>query len=552
MLLAASKPLEFMGHVRELRQQAGRAACQTPFYNWLLSTGETPDQLSVRLSDPWAGDADLGRLMVHGVMRSRGVSLPMDRNFWATSEQQGHWQDHIHGFSWLRDLRAAGGDASRKLARSMVAKWIDVYDRFDAGIWRADVMGGRITMWLSFFDFFCGSADEEFQKNYFASLNRQARHLSRDFPAGLSGIPLLKAARGLIYAGLSFPGRDAWILQGFECVLKEIPKQVTKDGFHASMSPENLLDCAKICLDLRYALNRAGLPVPKILQEAIERMGPALRFMCYPDRKLGLHHGGQEGDASEIDLVLSQIRGSKRPMKGQSLGGFERVMLGRSFLMMDHGAAPLAPFDTEWHSAPLSFEFMYGRDRIFTHCGGHPAHDDWQQILRHTAAHNALVIDGRPVHDIREDHSVARGPSPISCVRTENRDACLLDASHDGYRAVQGIVHRRRLFLTDGGHDLRGEDTLSLDVAPETPKTATLRFHLHPKVQVSQVGDSQDVVLTLPSGSSWRFYGVGAMLEIEASAFLGYGIKPLKTRQLVLKAAVSEAETQIKWALQRV
>ena len=555
MLLAADKPFEFLKQVRDVRRKVGRAACQTPFYHWLLSSGTTPDQLQIKLSDPWGGNADLGRLMGHGVLRSRGVSLPMDSEFWAKADAGFHWRSVVHSFSWLRDLRAAGGDQARKLARQTVTYWLENYDRWDSKIWRADLMGQRITMWLSFYDFFCGSADEEFQQAYFSSLNRQARHLSRDFPKGssgrLSGLPLLRAAQGLIYAGLSFPGRDDWVLQGFEAVLKEIPKQVTKDGFHASLSPENLLECARLCLDLRYAVNRAGLPLPKVLQEAIERMGTALRFLSYPDRKLGLYHGGQERDAYEIDMVLAQIRRTKRPLKGSRLGGFERVMLGRSFLMMDHSECPAKPFDKEWHSAPLSFEFMYGRDRIFTHCGGHPVHDDWQQILRHTAAHNSLVVDGRPAHHIRADHSVGSGPSPIKCERMENRDSCLLDASHDGYHAGQGITHRRRLFLTDQGHDLRGEETLSSAVVTDTPKTATLRFHLHPRVQASQVSDEQDVILTLPSGSTWRFYGVGAELMLEDSVWLGHGVKPVKTKQLVLKTILVDEETQVKWALQR-
>lgn len=551
MLAGAQKDINLIGQIKSLKKQAGQVACRTPFYHWLLSSGEFPDRLSVRLTDPWVGNADNGRMMIGGVMRGFGTSLPMDHKFWAAAEEQDAWRSHVHGFLWLRDLRAAGGDATRKLARQMVDYWLTEYDRWDAKLWHPDVMGQRIAMWLSFFDFFCGSADEEFQTRYFCSLNRQARHLSRTFPAGLSGLPLLRAARGLIYAGLSFPGRDAWILQGFDVVLKEIPKQITSEGLHVSGSPENLLECARLLLDLRYALNRAELPVPKPLQSAIERMGPALRFFCYPDRKLGLHHGGQEGEVNEIDSVLSQIRGSKRPMKGSRLGGFDRVMVGRSFLMMDNSSCPSSPYDTQWHSAPLSFEFLYGRDRIFTHCGGHPTHDDWQQILRHTAAHNALVLDGRPVHEMQPDRSIDGHFKDIVCQRTENKQACLLDAVHEGYLSTFGVTHRRRLFLTDGGHDLRGEDTLTSVLGTDKSRAVTLRFHLHPKVQLSSVREEQDVVLTLPSGSSWRFYGVGAKLSLEESLYLGMGLKPQKTRQLVLKTEMNSAECQVKWALRR-
>lgn len=551
MISIARKPINAINALGGMKKQAESVACKTPFYHWLLSSGDSPSQLSVKLADPWSGQADPGRLMVHGVLHAFGESLPLDARFWDTSETLAHWRQHVHSFVWLRDLRAAGGDSARRLARQMADAWMSRYDRWDAGIWQPDLMGKRISMWLSFYDFFCASADESFQDRYFATLNRQARHLSRSFPAGLSGLPLLEAARGLVYAGLSFPGREAWIFQGFDTILKEIPRQVTQDGTHISGSPSNLLEMARLCLDLRYALHRAELPVPQALQDAIERMGPALRFFCYPDRKLGLHHGGQEGQISEIDSVLSQIRGSRRPLKGSSLAGFERVMVGRSFLMLDHSAPPPSPFDTAWHSAPLSFEFMYGRDRIFTHCGGYPQSSDWEQILRHTAAHNTATIDGRPVHDFRNDFSIGKRSAAPQCTRTETRDACLLDGSHEGYKSSRGITHRRRLFLTDGGHDLRGEDSFDATSAA-ADKCVTVRFHLHPRVQITASTGENELLLTLPSGSSWRFYNVGGTLDLEDSLYFGQGVKPRKTSQIVITAPVHAPLCQIKWALQRV
>lgn len=535
----------------DIKHHAGRVACQTPFYHWLLSSGDMPSQLSVRLSDPWSGDGDVGRLLGRGVLRANGVSLPLDGRFWDMAAANPFWLQTVHSFAWMRDLRAAGGDQSRRIARKLADCWMDLYDRWHADIWRGDIMGDRIAIWLSFYDFFCGSADEDFQRRYFASLNRQARHLSRQFPSGLSGVALLKAARGLIYAGLSLPGRDDWILQGFECILKEIPKQITKDGLHVSQSPQQLLECTRIFLDLRYALNRASLPVPKALQNVIEQVGPALRFFSYPDRKFAVLHGGQECDAAEIESVLSQMRAAKRAAKLTNLGGFERVMVGRSLLMMDGSVAPDAPHDTQWHSAPLSFEFLYGRERIFTHCGGHPSHPEWQQILRHTAAHNTLVVDGRPAHELRADLSVGRSAAFSGIERSESRDACLISGVQKAYMASLGLVHSRRLFLTDQGHDLRGEDTVTFETAPDSPRDLVFRFHLHPKVQVSQVSPDQDVVLSLPVGGRWRFYGVGAHLDVEPSIYLGQGIKPVPTQQLVLKTSCSGGTTQIKWALQR-
>ena len=225
MLTLTQKPTGLFGTVR---RQAEVAACGTGFYNWLLSKGQTPNQLNIKLTDPWPGQVDIGRMMNHGVLMQSGMSLKIDADFWDTVDTHAAWNDIVHGFSWMRDLRSAGGDVSRKLARQLVSEWLDRYDRWDENVWRPDVMGQRIAMWISFYDFFCGSADEEFQKRYFGSLKRQARHLARSMSSNMSGIPLLLAAEGLIYAGLSLSEEDNWTLRGFEIILREIPKQIKR------------------------------------------------------------------------------------------------------------------------------------------------------------------------------------------------------------------------------------------------------------------------------------------------------------------------------------
>lgn len=548
MVTLTQKPIGLFGNVK---RQAESVACGTGFYNWLLSKGQTPNQLNIKLTDPWPGQVDVGRMMNHGILMQSGMSLKIDNRFWKNADSHEAWSDIVHGFAWLRDLRAAGGDASRKLARQLVSEWLDLYDRWDPNIWRADIMGQRISMWISFYDFFCGSADEEFQKRYFSSLTRQARHLSRSLSSNLSGIPLLLAAEGLIYAGLSLSEEDNWTLRGFEIILREVPKQIKKDGSHISGSPENILKTTQILLDLRYALNRASLPVPRIIQDSLERMGTALRFFSYPDHKLALFHGGQEAEPQIIDTALSQIRNTKRPAKDTVIGGFERIMQGRSVLMIDTGIVPDAPYNKSYHSAPLAFEFAYGRDRIFTNCGGHPFNADWQQGLRHTAAHNTLCMNDKPVHDFLPSGEIIKPHGPICSVRRETKEACLIDMSHDAYRASHGIDHKRRFYLSNQGNDLRGEDSLLSRVPLSKPMPVSIRFHLHPRVQILGAEENGDILFTLPSGTTWKFCAVGATPLLENSVFLGNGVKPAKTRQIVMSGDMTGDEYVVKWALQR-
>lgn len=548
MVAIAEKPKAL---IHDLKRATSAAAHSSKFYHWLLSSGEAPSAIETKMIDPWPGDAEMGRAMCRGILRIEGSTINFSGDFWFEAEDHPHLRLKCHEFSFLRDLRAAGGDQSRKLARYLVDSWIGDYDRWDAEIWRADIIGERISHWLSFYDFFCGSADEDFQHRYYSSLMKQARHLSRSLPGNLKGVALLKAAKGLAFAGFSFPGRESWILQAFEIVLNEVPNQILSDGGHASRSPKNLIETLQILLDLRCGLNRANLPVPEVIQHAIDRAGQALRFFRYADKKLAIFHGGQEGDTALMDALQTQSAISGKPLKSLPETGYERVQLGRSLLMLDTASIADSPADMTMHSSPLSFEFAYGKERIFVNCGGHPTAKDWQQVLRHTAAHTALTLDDRPAHDFKNDGHIARRHGKIKVNRQEARDFCLLDAAHNAYVSINGISHKRRLYLGDQGLDLRGEDTLTAEVIPTHAMPATIRFHLHPKVLATVTKPGEEVVLRLPSGAGWKFCAVGGTLSVENSIYLGNGVKPIKTRQLVISACIKAETTQIKWALQK-
>lgn len=543
----AVKPVQIW---TDLRKQAETAACSSGFYHWMLSKGTIPETLAVKLVDPWPGNPERGRSLCAGVFAQEGASVPFYGDLWKDSEELSIWHDQIQSFSWLRDLRAMGGDASRRMARHQVERWMDKYDRWDADSWRPDITGQRISNWLVLYDFFCASAEDHFQKRYFASLIRQAKHLSRSVSGLLAGVDLFHAAKGLVYAGLAFPGREAWIIQGIEAVMDDLPRQILSDGSHISRSPQNLVTTLQILLDLRCALHRAQLPVPEVIQHGIDRAAQGVRFFRYADKKLGLFHGTQEGDAQQIDSLLSQAGGSKA-LKSLPEAGFERVVQGRSMLMMDVGKIPTWPHDRDIHGAPLAFEFAYGRERIFVNCGTHPADMNWRSALRGIGAHNTLTLDGRNLFDVHEDGHTGKRIRKVSCERTETRESCLLDAKHEGYVPINGVTHRRRLYLCEQGHDLRGEETLTADLAPTEVIDVTLRFHIHPRVLVSLVQDGHEALLRLPSGAGWRFYVVGGHVSLENSVYLGNDSRPAKTKQLVIHTQMTKEQLLVKWALQR-
>lgn len=554
MTILAEKPLQVWN---DLRQQAAIAAQGSSFYHWILSPGTLPRQFAVKMIDPWPGNQDVARQMCKGLFTAGGANIPFAYDLWNEADAFPQWQEILHGFSWLRDLRSLGGDSSRRLARQLVERWIEQNDRWNADIWQPDILGRRIAIWLSNYDFFCGSAGNDFQERLTASLMRQAKHLSRTFPGTLKGLPLLHAAKGLVYAGLSFPDRESWVVQGFDCILKELPKQMLKDGGHVSRSPQQLAEALQIMLDLRCALYRANLPVPGSLQRQIELGGQALRFFRYADRRLALFHGAQEGEADLLDAIQSYIPLGGRPEQTLRESGYEKALLGRSVLILDTGAVPDRPYDKVCHSAPLAFEFAHGRERIFTNCGSHPLNPEWKQVLRHTAAHNALTLNGRPVHDFHEDGTIIRPHARIDSTRVDTKESTLIDAVHNGY-ARAGIAHRRRFYLSEKGYDLRGEETLSLIRAdrhlksPPRTRRVDIRFHLHPDVVAVLDRDGTAATLELSGGSNWSFKVIGGVLSLENSICFAAGTRPAKTSQLVISGQFQGEPSLFKWGLRKL
>jgi uncharacterized heparinase superfamily protein len=213
---------------------------------------------------------------------------------------------------------------------------------------------------------------------------------------------------------------------------------------------------------------------------------------------LALFNGAKEENPVLIDLVLTQAGRGGRAPAGLTEGGFHRLQAGRSVLVIDCGPPPPAGIDRFAHAGTLSLELSVGRERIIVNCGGMPmAEPAWRDATRATAAHSTLIIADTNSAELKP-RGLGRRPETVEVQRQEANGAHRLEATHDGYRRVNGALHRRCLYLADSGEDVRGEDAVE---APE-PLPYVVRFHLHPLVTPSLQQDGETVVLRLGSGAT--------------------------------------------------
>jgi uncharacterized heparinase superfamily protein len=396
---------------------------------------------------------------------------------------------------------------------------------------------------------------------------RQAQHLHRVLPAGLAGAELIAALKGLIAAGACLPGGEAWKRRGLTILERELPRQILADGGHAERSPARHLAVLRDLIDLRATLHKAEIDkssalgghshegqsgVPAALHEAIERMAPALHMFQHGDGGLALFNGACEDEGWRVDMVLQRAGGRRRALKDAPESGFQRLRAGRTTVLVDAGTPPPPGLDSGAHAGTSALELSIGRERLIVNCGARADDPAWRRAQRATAAHSTLVLSDTNSSEVLAGPGLGRRAEITRCRREESEGAAWLEMVHDGYSHGFGQIHRRRLYLTADGGDLRGEDRLDPCRRSARAAAFAIRFHLHPDVQAGLSQDGAAAILRLPKGGGWRLRAGGAVLGLEPSIYLGHHGEIRRGQQVVLTGHCPAQGVKVKWAIKRI
>ncbi|GAB5388083.1 MAG: heparinase II/III family protein [Alphaproteobacteria bacterium] len=515
------------GFVGRLTDSVEALAYSSPIYSLSLK-GKAPLTLSVEPNDPWRGESDYGREITAGIWRFGPELAESPTPDWLNTERSATWRDRLHGFGWLRDLRAAGGDNARRVARRHMDDWIARFDRWDSEAWAPHRIAVRLPNWLMLHRFTCESADEDFRSRVFQSMTAQGKHLARLGVSKLDAEDRITAAKSLIFLGFCLPGFEQKLKPALESLRVELERQILPDGGHVSRSPAVLLRVLTDLVELRGLFGQSRHPLPAWIQHSIDRMTPCLRFFLHGDGQLSHFHGAACGNRMGIDRVmdLADMRG--RPLKTLTQSRFERVLANRSLLLVDSGA-------TGRHEAPFSFEFSTGKHRLISNCGGLTGFGDLGDALERPAGHTGLhLADGDCGYD-----------ADAGAHRQSVDGATLIEMSTGAF----GSQWTRRLYLTSDGADLRGEEM----VTPcSRSRDLVLRLHLHPDVSASLMQGGNGAWLKVTKRIAWGFRIGAGELTLEPSIYVSSCGEMRGCQQLVIRKTLpADAEARLTWALRR-
>jgi uncharacterized heparinase superfamily protein len=525
-----------------------------------LKPVKAPEAPARAFRDLWPGDAARGQRVLRGECEVLGTTRPLTLTAeggacWGSDAGSPTWRAAVHAFSWLRDLRALGTDGARLRARDLAADWL-AYGANEPIAASPDVVGARLSAWLGHWDFLAATAEDSFRRSIMVRLAQDTRVLLAGLPGDAGHRGSLVALKGGLAAAVAL-GEEAAISRCLRLLPAEIDRQILPDGGHVERSPSQLLLAVQDLIEIRNLVHGAGLEAPPHLALALDRAAPALRLFRHGDGGLALFNGTRDEGAALVDLVLTQGQARGRAPLILAEAGFQRLQAGRTLLIVDCGPPPPAQrgpgsnqaglprhADRFHHAGTLSFEMSVGRDRVIVNCGAAPAAaGEWRDALRATAAHSTMALADTNSSELKED-GLGRRPEAVEAERHEANGAQWLDASHDGYRRGLGAIHRRRLYLSESGDDLRGEDVVEGENLP----AFVVRFHLHPGIVASLQEEDNAVLLRLPSGASWKLRASRAKVGLEESIFMAG--EPRRTSQVVLTAEAGT--TAVPWAMSRV
>ena len=532
-----------------------------PAYRWRFS-GRTPERVLAVPFDLRVADPAIAQEIYYGLFQFSGVSVETGGS--SPFEIEGttpEWLKSLHGFRWLRHLRAASTDLSTANAKALVADWLKQSgSRIRGPAWEPETIAMRIIAWLQHAPLLLNRGDADFDRAVLKSLALQTRYLrivTERMPAAQAR---LRARIALAMAILALPHAPAARRSVAQKLDEELALQILPDGGHYSRNPHDIPDVLSDLLPLRQLYRLLSTEPPAQLQGSIDRMIPAIRFFRHRDGSMARFNGMGATLHERIAAILRQDDTGASPVLHAPHSGYDRLDLGETTVIIDTGAPPPSIVSTHAHAGCLSLEMSSARQCFIVNCGVDTYGPvELRPLARATAAHSTATLhetsQARFVHSPTVQRIVGApltgGPVNVDCRRIDHDGTQGVLASHDAYVGRFGIVHERELRLHENGRLLDGIDRFHSPSSARKAgaQQATVRFHIHPDITPEQ-GSNGDIFLTGNSGECWIFVSPDQRATLEESLFFASSSGPRRSWQIVIIADLPQMPA-IRWRFLR-
>lgn len=528
-------------------------------------------RLLATVTNPLPGNKASGTALRAGHFLVHGAKAPIAQiDFGGAARMGPPLERVVHSFAWLADLEAcAPREQCAPVAERILGLWLNANPKLPSRpgkrpAWMIANAGTRELNWLVHAPLILSGSDKALRSRVLTALVETARWLDRHVGRAEDILAEVAGWCGIVAAGLLLPDGRPRRLYGEAGLIRALGELVGDDGGVLSRSPLGQAEAIALLTKLRACYQATRRDPPAALESILGLLVPPLLALTHGDGSLGSWQGAWALDASELAALIAASGVRTRPLRDVRQWGYQRVVAQKTILQFDAAPPPLARHARLGSASTLAFEMSQGGQRIIVNCGGAACAGGLvpirlEQGLRATAAHSTLALDdanstavlingrlGIGVTEVEVDRRALAGDRAGSATR--------LEASHDGYAARYGLIHRRILILRDDGTELRGEDLL----IPTGSKGKrgkvgfAIRFHLGSGIELRLSEDRKGVGLALPDGSYWQFRTGGGDVKIEESIWADGQGRPQPIQQLVLQGLVSRGGGNFAWLLKKM
>ena len=454
------------------------------------------------------------------------------------------WLDDLHAFAWLRHFRDARSDEERRFARTLALDWIGREGGFDRETWAPSLCARRVLNWLRHFNILLDGASDEQASTITRSLSMQIQSLRLRGAMATDPVDALLSSIALVGVAICSDINETEVGRRLARVHRLLDQQIDDDGLHRSRCARIQLQILIELTTIKQALSRTHEDLGNELNDMLESMHRALDAVSLGTGEPGYFNG--TGQMPHDVVVALQAQSPARARATGVVGGYGRLISGRSIVVADSGLVPSSEYSSLAHAGALAFEFSHGRDLVVGNCGPAPAGlEGSAHLFRQGIAHSAPTINALSAAAVVQGGPLAGRLLPIGKppeISADDTDQSMMLRTH-GYEDRFGVTIERRLTLLAEGKTLVGQDRL-VPSRRHVSGACAVRFHLAHQAELQDNGDM--LRLKLSSGAIWSFLWEGAEMKIEdsvrQSAYFGFH----RTNQIVLVAHVADT-SEISW-----
>jgi uncharacterized heparinase superfamily protein len=519
------------------------------------------------VASPLRGDPVAGTALRAGHFLVYGVKVPIAQaDFSPAAKLAPPFERTLHGFTWMRDLEACAPRAQCiQTAERVLTLWLEANPRPGKGAaWKVGHAGHRLLGWLVRAPLILSGSDKALRTRALAAMDQTARWLDRNHGKAEDNADALAAWCAITAAGLLLPEGKPRRLFGEAGLARALGELVGNDGGVLSRSPLGQMEAIELLTDLAACYRATRRDPPEAVAAMLQLLVPPLLALTHGDGGLGCWQGAGAVPAERVSALVAASGVRTRPLRDARQWGYQRVAAGKAVLQFDAAPPPLARHAQHGCASTLAFELSDGPQRLIVNCGGAAFAGGLVPVriehgLRATAAHSTLVLGDANSTAVLINGKLGAGVGEVEVDRRtlqseKGASATRLEASHDGYVARFGLVHRRILILRDDGTELRGEDLLvpARGKGKRGKVPYALRFHLGPGVEVSLPEGGRGATLALPDGGYWQFVAGEGTLELDESLWVDGVGRPHPVQQLVMQGLVSRGGGNFSWLLKKI